>query len=171
MDPFLNHLLTALMAAKDILLQHGSIGLFFLLALGIIGLPVPDETLLASAGFLIARGKLALSSTLTAGYLGALCGITGSYVIGLTAGSFLVKKYGTWIGLTEKRIAKAHYWFDRVGIWALFFGYFIPGVRHLTGYIAGALRETYPRFALFAYSGAFVWASTFLALGYYLGHN
>jgi membrane protein DedA with SNARE-associated domain len=38
--------------------EWGSFGLFPLLALGIVGLPVPDETLLASAGFFIASGEL-----------------------------------------------------------------------------------------------------------------
>jgi len=165
----LHDLLLTLIATKDLILQHGSVWLFFLLALGIVGLPIPDETLLASAGYLIARGKLALLPTLAAGYGGAIFGITGSYIIGLTAGSFLVKKYGRWIGLTEARAAKAHYWFDRFGVWALFFGYYIPGVRHFTGYVAGTLREPYAKFATFAYGGAIVWASTFFLIGYFLG--
>lgn len=159
----------ALIAAKDLILQHGSLGLFFLLALGIIGLPIPDETLLASAGFLIARSKLALFPTVLAGLGGAVCGITGSYLIGLVAGSFLIKKYGSYIGLTEKRAQQAHVWFERIGIWSLTIGYFIPGVRHLTGYIAGTLRIKYSIFALFAYLGAFIWVSTFLLIGYELG--
>jgi membrane protein DedA with SNARE-associated domain len=51
----------------------------------------------------------------------------------------------------------------------LTFGYFVPGVRHLTAYAAG-VSYVQPRiFALFAYLGALLWASTFLSIGYFLG--
>jgi undecaprenyl-diphosphatase len=50
-------------------------------------------------------------------------------------------------------------------------GYFIPGVRHLTGYVAGASELSFPNFALFAYLGAFCWAAVFITLGYFLGEE
>ena len=56
-----------------------------------------------------------------------------------------------------------------MGHWALTFGYFVPGVRHLTAYAAGMSDLEYPEFALFAYSGGVLWVSTFLGLGYFLG--
>jgi membrane protein DedA with SNARE-associated domain len=39
--------------------HYGYAGLFTLLLLGIVGLPVPDETLLVYAGYLIGKGELA----------------------------------------------------------------------------------------------------------------
>jgi len=42
-------------------------------------------------------------------------------------------------------------------------------VRHLTAYAAGMSALEPPQFALFAYSGAVLWVSTFLGLGYFLG--
>ncbi|HTY37004.1 MAG TPA: VTT domain-containing protein, partial [Bacteroidota bacterium] len=62
-------------------------------------------------------------------------------------------------------------WFDKIGKWTLTIGYFIPGVRHFTALIAGASQLQYPSFALFAYSGGFVWSLTFITLGYYLGET
>ena len=53
-----------------------------------------------------------------------------------------------------------------MGKWALIIGYFIPGVRHLTGYVAGGLRLPWRYFALFAYSGALLWVSLFIGAGY-----
>jgi membrane protein DedA with SNARE-associated domain len=44
-------------------------------------------------------------------------------------------------------------------------------VRHLTAYAAGMSELEYPTFALFAYTGAALWASTFIALGYLLGER
>ncbi|WP_010597172.1 DedA family protein [Rickettsiella massiliensis] len=48
---------------------------------------------------------------------------------------------------------------------------FIPGVRHLTGYVAGALKLEYRLFALYAYSGGIVWASVFMTLGYFFSSH
>ena len=55
------------------------------------------------------------------------------------------------------------------GRWSLFFGYYIAGVRHFTAMVAGASNLEYPRFAVFAYCGAFTWVSCFLLLGYFVG--
>ncbi len=166
----INHVLVLIQTHSEPLLKHGSITLFFLLALGIIALPIPDETLLVTAGFLIAKGKLMLFPTSIAAYLGSMTGISCSYLIGYTGGSFIITKYGHWIGLNEVRLARTRLWFNRMGMWALFIGYFIPGVRHFTGYLVGSVRIRYWHFARFAYSGAIVWATTFMTIGYLLGN-
>lgn len=151
------------------LLQYGSIALFVLLALGIFALPIPDETLMVFAGFLMAHGKIAIVPSFIASWLGACVGITLSYVIGRTFGIFLIKKYGHWIRLSESKMMKVHNWFEKTGRWTLLIGYFIPGVRHLTGYAAGISKLEYPKFALFSYLGALIWVAIFLSLGYFLG--
>jgi len=151
--------------------QYGYGALFGLLLLGIVGLPVPDETLLVFSGYLISRGRLQPAWTLTAGIVGSACGISLSYVIGRTAGLGLVTRYGKYIHLTPERLGAVHDWFARVGDWLLAIGYFIPGVRHFTALVAGALRLDYKTFAAFAYPGAAVWVATFLTLGYFLGEN
>lgn len=153
------------------LLHYGSFALFVLLALGIFALPIPDETLMLIAGTFIASGKLYAVPTFIAAMLGAISGISISYIIGRTAGTFLVHKYGHWLGLTEAKLRRVHNWFERIGRWALLIGYFIPGVRHLTGYAAGITEMAYKHFALFAYSGAIIWVSVFLSLGYYVGNK
>lgn len=147
--------------------QYGSFAIFGLLALGIIALPVPEETLMVFAGFLMAKGKLQTIPTIIAAIAGAWCGITVSYLIGLTAGTYLTRKLGRYIGLTDVRIERTHQWFERIGKWSLFIGYFIMGVRHFTGYIAGTIRLEYRHFALFAYSGGLFWAGIFLSIGYF----
>jgi len=152
-----------------LLMEYGSFVLFFLLALGIIALPVPEETLLVFSGALVAKGILNMHSTILAALTGSLAGITLSYLLGLTGGSYLMIKYGSWIGINQKRLDQAHDWFTRYGKWSLFIGYFIPGVRHFTGFTAGTAKVNYRHFALYAYSGAFFWIATFLSLGYFFG--
>ncbi len=105
------------------LLQYGSIALFVLLALGIVALPVPDETLLLISGILINSGHLKASPTLIAAYAGAICGISISYILGRTCGHYIIYKYGRWIGLTEAVLHETHRWFERFGRWVLLFGY------------------------------------------------
>lgn len=77
------------------LMQYGSFVLFILLTVGIIALPVPEETLMVIAGILMHKGKLAIPSTVLAAFLGSLCGITVSYWLGRTAGQYLITKYGS----------------------------------------------------------------------------
>ena len=58
-----------------------------------------------------------------------------------------------------------------LGRWTLLIGYYIPGVRHFTAYVAGASWLEFPVFALFAYSGALLWSLSFITLGYCLGEQ
>lgn len=163
-------LLPDLSTLSEWLVQYGSISLFFLLTLGIIAFPVPEETLMVVAGTLIRHGKLSLSGTFLAAYAGSICGISMSYVIGRFIGLYFITKYGKWVGLSSSRLQKAHQWFEKFGKWTLFFGYFIPGVRHFTGLTAGATKMEFKHFAAFAYAGAFFWATSFLLFGYFFGH-
>jgi len=151
--------------------HYGYLGIFSLLVLGIIGLPVPDETLLTLSGFLIYKGTLHWIPTFLSAYLGSITGISVSYAIGSTFGHHLLKKYGHYIHITEERLQKAHNWFEKIGRWALLFGYFIPGIRHVIAIIAGTSELQIWEFALFAYTGGLLWTATFLSVGYFFGDN
>jgi membrane protein DedA with SNARE-associated domain len=149
--------------------QYGYLAIFLLLVFGIVGLPVPDETLLAFTGYMVYKGHLSLAPSFAAALGGSLCGITFSYTLGRAFGMPLIHRYGKYLRIREEHIVKAHAWFARVGHWALTLGYFVAGVRHLTAFSAGMSELEYPQFALFAYSGGVIWVSTFLGLGYFLG--
>jgi|ERR1035441_236869 membrane protein DedA with SNARE-associated domain len=149
--------------------QYGYFAIFLLLVCGIVGLPVPDETLLTFTGFLVFKGNLSLPLAFASALCGSLSGITISYTLGRTFGMKLIQRYGRYIRITEEHVNKAHAWFARVGHWGLTFGYFVPGVRHLSAYAAGMSAVELPQFALFAYSGGCLWVATFLGLGYFLG--
>jgi membrane protein DedA with SNARE-associated domain len=153
------------------LIHYGPVGLFLLMALGIIGLPIPDETALTFAGVLVYRGLLRPGPTLAAAFLGSACGITVSYVLGRTLGLRLVTRYSRFLHVTEENLVRAHDGFQRVGHWALLFGYFLPGIRHLTALAAGTTKLEFQDFALFAYAGAFVWSFTFVSLGIFVGRQ
>jgi membrane protein DedA with SNARE-associated domain len=151
--------------------QYGYVAIFALLVLGIVGLPVPDETLLTFTGYLVFKGNLSLPLAFVAALAGSSFGITISYLLGRVFGLKLVHRYGKYLRIREDHINKAHAWFERVGHWGLTFGYFIPGVRHVTAYAAGISELESHHFALYAYSGALLWVSTFIGLGYFLGER
>jgi membrane protein DedA with SNARE-associated domain len=149
--------------------QYGYAAIFFLLFLGIVGLPVPDETLLTFVGYLIFKHDLKLAPAYATAVLGSACGITVSYGLGRSLGLFMVHHYGRIFRLTPEKLDRVHAWFDRFGTWTLLFGYFVPGVRHLTAVVAGTSKLNPIHFAIFAYSGALIWAATFMGLGFYFG--
>lgn len=147
--------------------NYGGFALFGLLALGIVALPIPEETLLVFTGLLLSKEKLHFGTTIFAALSGSMTGITTSYFIGRTFGKYALLHYFGWLGITETKLHHAHDWFEKYGKWLLFFGYFIPGVRHFTGVVAGVTLLEYPVFAAFAYLGAALWVMTFLSIGYF----
>jgi membrane protein DedA with SNARE-associated domain len=151
--------------------SYGYAAIYLLLMLGIVGLPVPDETLLVYTGYLIYKGTLGGPEAWAAAFLGSATGITVSYVLGRTLGFYSIHHYGKYIHLTEARIKKVHEWFEHLGRIVLSIGYFVPGVRHATALVAGATELDLASFAIFAYTGAAFWVTTFLSLGYLLGDN
>jgi len=151
--------------------EHGYWALYLLLALGVVGLPIPDETILVFTGYLIGRGTLNPAGAFAAAVAGAWTGISGSYLLGRTLGVGAVHRYGKYIHFTEARLAYVNRWFDRIGHWMLVVGYYIAGVRHFTAVVAGMSRVSYPTFIAYAWSGGAVWVATFLALGYFLGED
>ena len=151
--------------------QYGYAAIFSLLVLGIVGLPVPDETLLTFTGYLVFTGHLSPVPAFLSACAGSASGITISYMLGRTFGLKLIQRYGKYLRITGEHIDKAHAWFARIGHWSLTFGYFIPGVRHLSAYAAGMSEVEPPQFALFAYSGSILWTATFISLGYFLGER
>lgn len=118
--------------------KYSYIEIFIALGLGIVGLPVPDETLMAYAGFLVFQGKLNYLYTILVAFTGTSCGITIGYALGKTLGNPFIKKYASKMRVNPDDIQNAENFYNRYGKFALFIGYFVPGVRHLTAIFAGA---------------------------------
>ena len=152
-------------------IEYGYLVIFSVLALGIIGAPIPDEALLAFAGYLVYNGQLQLVPTVVTAFLGSVCGITLSYGLGRTIGNYLITKFGPAVQITGDKVIHVQTWFERVGKWGLLFGYYLPVVRHLIAFGAGVSKLPLSVFALFAYTGGFIWSVTFISAGYYLGRE
>jgi membrane protein DedA with SNARE-associated domain len=154
------------------LLKHyGYIGIILALSGGMVGFPFPDEVLMTFVGYQVVKGNLAYSLAIASAFLGASIGISFSYLLGYKLGLPFLKKYGPKVNITEAKIEKTHELFLRYGSIWIVVGYFIPGVRHINGYLAGIANMGLRKFGAFALSGAFMWCVVFITLGYNLGEK
>jgi len=144
-------------------------GIFVLLLLGIVGLPIPDETLLVFTGYFVHKGKLEIIPTLLAAYAGSLCGITLSYALGRYVGLPFLRRFGKYFRVTPDKMDRFHAWFERVEKFGLVIGYYLPGIRHFTAFLAGNSRLNFLTFSFYASLGGIIWCSIYLSLGYFLG--
>lgn len=149
--------------------KQGYLVIWLGLLLEFIALPFPGETTMAYAGFLSYKGLLDWRALLLFAYLGTTMGITITYWIGKRAGLPFIKKFGKWFFLPPHKLDKTRYWFDKYGAGLIFLGYFIPGVRHFTGYFAGMIALPFRKFIMFAYSGALIWTILFIGIGKIFG--
>ncbi|WP_442601285.1 DedA family protein [Paenibacillus sp. KN14-4R] len=149
--------------------QHGYFVLFFGLLLEFIALPFPGETTMAFSGFLSYEGVFRWEVLVLFAFLGTTIGMTITYFIGYFVGMPFVRKYGKWVLLSPDKIDKTKIWFDKYGYTLIFIGYFIPGVRHFTGYFSGIVRLPFRKFALTAYTGALFWVVLFIWIGKLFG--
>lgn len=151
--------------------NYGYIILFCALVLELIAFPIPGEPMMTYCGFLVYQGKMNWAYSILTATAGVVVGITLSYTVGRKLGENFFTKYGYYFHLGPKRLEKASKWFDTYGTKLIFIAYYIPGVRHITGYFSGITKISYKKFALNAYLGALLWTSTFITLGNFLGLN
>lgn len=149
--------------------QYGYYVVLVGLLLEYIALPFPGEPTLVYAGYLVHTGDLNLLILIILSFIGTSVGMTIQYFIGNKLGMAFVQKYGKYVFLTQRKIDLTKMWFDKYGYFLLFIGFFIPGVRHFTGYFVGIINLSFRRFAIIIYSGALFWVSFFLIGGYWLG--
>ncbi|HEX2926820.1 MAG TPA: VTT domain-containing protein [Ruminiclostridium sp.] len=153
----------------ELLNHYGYLVLFAALALELIAFPTPGETLMTYCGFLAFQGRLNWVLCIFVAATGVISGITLSYFIGRKLGTSFITKYGSYIHMGPEKMEKTSGWFKKYGNGLLILAYFIPGVRHITGYFSGITGIPFKRFAINAYIGAFLWTGVFVSLGRILG--
>lgn len=151
------------------IIQYSYLGIFFSMALGILGLPIPSETLMVFMGFLIFQNKLNYAPAVFVSFIGTSCGITIAYFIGRLSDKLIIQKYSSKMRINPEHVQNAEEFYRKYGKWVLFIGYFIPGVKHLTAIFAGISEMPYQIFAIYAYGGSLLWTIVFINLGYFLG--
>lgn len=149
--------------------QHGYIILFLCLMLELFALPFPGEVLMSYSGFLASQGRLNLFASILIASMGISTGMTVTYWLGFKLGRPFFERYGHHLLVSPERLEKTSRWFGKYGNKIVIVTYFIPGIRHITGYFSGITKISFRAYALYAYTGAIIWAGTFISLGKMLG--
>lgn len=155
----------------DIIFHYRYAGLFLLLVLGMVGIPVPDEFLMTFCGFQVSLGRMSYGTTFIVAAFGSFLGMSISYWIGRGLGIPFLHKVAPYLHLNEKKIARAEHWFQKYGDRLIVIGYFFPGFRHFTAYFSGMSKLSFGRYAFLAGIGASLWSLTFITLGRILGKH
>ncbi|MEK4628467.1 MAG: DedA family protein [Solibacillus sp.] len=151
--------------------QYGFIIIFALLSLGGISILISDELLVFGVGYFTKIGTLDYTTALIVCFFGTFIGMMVNYCIGRKAGRPFILKIGKWAGFTEKRITRTEKWMSRYGQYSIIISYFIPGIRHITGYFCGVLHIKFKTYAFYAGVSTVIWCSLFLILGRLFGVN
>ena len=149
--------------------QYGYWALFFCLWLGIIGMPIPDEMIVMSGGFVSSVGILSVVPSFVLTYLGVVSGLSLGYILGKVFGTKVLHK------LMKKKKAKylikSQEMVDKYGQYALVTSYFIPVVRHIVPYLVGMNNMSFKTYALYSYMTGFVWTLVYFVLGALFGQH
>ncbi|MGG1519301.1 DedA family protein [Paenibacillus oryzisoli] len=149
--------------------QYGYFVLIFGLFAESLALPFPGELAMAIAGHISSFGSLNILIIIFCSYFGAIAGTTVTYYLGYKLGTPFFEKHGRFFFLNQERIVKITKWFNKYGNKLILVSYFIPGLRHFTGYVSGILRVRLGTFLFFNFTGGIVWVLTYVMIGKIFG--
>ncbi|RME05497.1 MAG: DedA family protein [Deltaproteobacteria bacterium] len=149
----------------------GYLGIFFGLLLCGLGLPLPEDILLITAGYLSYTRGWNLYGMVLVALCGVLLGDTTIFWLGRSFGREIlnVRLFNRW--MSPKRIEKTERFFERYGEKAIFFSRFLPGLRAPTYLIAGTMRFDFPLFLLLDGLAALVSVPTVVYLAFHFGDD
>ncbi|MBA4601796.1 DedA family protein [Thermoactinomyces mirandus] len=149
--------------------QFGYLGVFLMIALENVFPPIPSEVVLTFGGFMTTKSDLTVMGVVLAATFGAIAGAIILYLIGLLLNvdqlEKIIERWGHILKLKKEDIEKADHWFDRYGIWTVFFCRMIPIVRSLISIPAGMSRMNMFLFLIFTSLGTLIWNIILVNLG------
>src|SRR4029077_20000636 len=158
-------------AVQEFVLQHQTSGLFLVIFLEELGvpLPAPGDVAIAYGGYLTTTrpspSPLAEGAVVSGAVLGSACNLT----ISRRYGRPFIQRFGGYVGVTEEKLLRAGAIFKRWGPWAIIFGRHIPGLRIVLSALSGILDVPYRVFIPCVFVSAAIWAAIFLELGRRIG--
>lgn len=159
----------------DIMSDYGYFGIFLLIMLENVFPPIPSEVILTVGGFMTTTTTMTIPGVILASTAGSLSGAVVLYGIGLLLDverlEKIVDKYGHILRVKRADIHRADAWFDRFGIWTVFFGRLIPLVRSLISIPAGMSNMKFWLFLTFTTLGTLLWNTVLVYVGEAVGDN
>lgn len=139
---------------------------------GLIVMPLlPGDSLLFAAGALAARDTNDLSVTVIIPLLiaAALCGDNVNYFVGKFLGN-RIKMRERILFFKREYISETEKFYAKYGGQTVIIARFIPIVRTIAPFVAGAGSMEYRRYILFCVLGAVLWVVSITLLGYFFGN-
>lgn len=124
------------------------------------------ETVVLCAGFAAAQGLVDPLLLMAAAWLGSFCGDQCYFWAGRQFGLRLLDRYPRWRHSVDAALS----WLERYDAGFILSFRFIYGVRNISSFALGLSAVRWDRFLRLNFAAAGVWAATFVALGYFLGH-
>lgn len=149
--------------------EYGYIIVFLALFCGIVGIPAPEESFLVLIGLLCIHHEFSLTNAMLSAVLGTFIGMMVAYGIGYFSGDLIVKKVGRFVGLTEERWLHARRKYKQNFKRSIIFGFYLPGIRQMNPYFAGATKVPTVLYILCSLIGSVLWAIPYILVGYILG--
>ncbi|MFH1105893.1 MAG: DedA family protein [Candidatus Aenigmatarchaeota archaeon] len=149
----------------------GYLGILFFMALESAALPVPSEIVMPFAGYLAYLGKFDMFLVVAMGTIGNLLGSVVAYYVGLLGGRPLIKRYGKYFLVHEKKLVLAERFFGAHGDKAVLVSRMLPIVRTFISIPAGIGKMNFKRFLIYTAIGSAPWSLLLACLGFALGPN
>ena len=136
----------------------------------LIGFMLPGDSLLFTAGLLVAEGTfdIPLWVLLVTVPLAAIAGDQVGYTIGRQAGPRVFNRPDSRL-FQQEFVDKAYSYFERYGPRTIVLARFVPIVRTFAPVVAGVSRMHYRTFLIYNVVGGVLWGAGVTALGYFLG--
>src|SRR5919202_3898327 len=116
--------------AVEVVYSFGYVGVFIVVALANVHLPIPTELTLPLAGFLVGQGRFSLVPVLVASTAGTVLGALAHYLPGLWFGEErlrrFIKRVERYMLVSESDLDRASEMFERHGGKAIVIGHLIP---------------------------------------------
>lgn len=148
------------------------IALIIFVETGLIVMPIlPGDSLLFAAGLLASStGKLELSILIPLLVGAALVGDNVNYWVGKHFSRFIKSKQRI-LFLKHEHIDQTHAFYKAHGGKAVILARFMPIIRTVAPFVAGAGSMKYGKYLLFCVLGAVLWVTSLTLAGYFLGSN
>jgi membrane protein DedA with SNARE-associated domain len=145
--------------------------LFVLVAIETMGIPLPGETALFTAGILASRGDLTIEVVIAVAACAAILGDNIGFLIGRRVGRGLLLRDGLFADQRRRLVEVGEPFFARHGPKAVFLGRWITGLRITSAWLAGINRMAWPTFVFWNALGGICWAASVALVAYFLGRG
>jgi membrane-associated protein len=135
----------------------------------LIGVFLPGDSLLVTAGLLAARGYLNVYQLAPALTLAAIIGNSLGYFIGRATGPRIFNRENS-LFFNKKHAIRAQEFEERYGHATIVIAQFMPIIRTFSPVIAGVGRMKFREFFTYNVLGAVAWVWSMLGIGYFLGN-